>query len=203
MDKMTVTNFTDTTFVLSALAKAHLPDDDGAEVAFIGRSNVGKSSALNTITGVNQLARVSKTPGRTQCINFFAKGEKKYLVDLPGYGYAKVPMKMKEKWQAFLSSYLQTRKSLRGLVLLVDCRHEAKDTDLDMINWAIESGLSLHILLTKSDKLSRGAQGNTLQKWRNNYKDHADLVSFQLFSSLKKDGVVEARQKIAAWLEAQ
>ena len=194
-------NFNATKFLLSAMAKAHMPSDDGAEVAFLGRSNVGKSSALNVIAGVNKLARVSKTPGRTQCINFFTLVEKKFLVDLPGYGYAKVPKVLKDKWQKFLSEYLEQRKSLCGLILLVDIRHSAKDSDLEIIEWALNANFPLHILLTKADKLSRGAQMSVLQKWKNQYKDYSQVMSFQVFSSLKKTGVDEVQAKISEWLE--
>ena len=135
---------------------AQCPNDDGCEIAFAGRSNAGKSSAINTLTRNKGLARTSKTPGRTQLINFFQLDEGKRLVDLPGYGYAKVPIAMKRKWDKHLAEYLQLRQSLAGLILLMDIRHPLQEFDLQMLNWAAQAGLPVHILLTKSDKLKRG-----------------------------------------------
>ena len=153
-------------YTVSATQLSQLPPDSGFEVAFAGRSNAGKSSAINTITGIKALARISKTPGRTQMINFFHLDDERAMVDLPGYGYAKVPEKMKLKWQATLSKYLETRQSLRGLMLMMDIRHPLKNFDLQMLDWAKQAELPIHILLTKSDKLGRGAGGNTLQQVR-------------------------------------
>ena len=164
-----------------------------AEIAFAGRSNAGKSSAINTLTGNKKLARTSKTPGRTQLINFFALSEERALVDLPGYGYAKVPMKMKREWDRNLSNYLQKRKSLKGLILLMDIRHPMQEFDTMMLNWAIEVKMPVHILLTKADKLKKGPAKNTLLAVKKNLYDVKvdDLVSVQLFSALKKEGVKE------------
>lgn len=194
-------NFNQAQFVVSAANLKACPLDSLAEVAFAGRSNAGKSSAINTITGHNRLARISKTPGRTQLINFFALDEGRHLVDLPGYGFAKVPLKVKDKWQRELEQYLRQREALVGLILLSDIRHPLKEFDRMMIDWAVQSELPLHILLTKSDKLKRGAAQNTLLSVQ---KELAalDNVSVQLFSSLKNIGVDEARAKLSDWLSS-
>ena len=142
-------------FVTSAATLAQCPADEGAEIAFCGRSNAGKSSAINALTDQKALARTSKTPGRTQLINFFMLNDESKLVDLPGYGYAKVPVSIKEHWHRHLDEYLRDRKSLRGMVLLVDIRHPLREFDEMMIEWSIDSGLPLHILLTKADKRKR------------------------------------------------
>jgi GTP-binding protein len=151
-------------FITSAPSLKQCPDDVGCEVAFAGRSNAGKSSAINTLTRNKNLARTSKTPGRTQMINFFQLGEDQRLVDLPGYGYAKVPVAMKAQWDRHMAEYLQARKSLGGLILLMDIRHPLQDYDRQMLNWAAQAGLPVHILLTKSDKLKRGPAQSTLLK---------------------------------------
>lgn len=188
-------------YTVSATQLSQLPPDTGFEVAFAGRSNAGKSSAINTITGIKALARISKTPGRTQMINFFHLDEERALVDLPGYGYAKVPEKMKLKWQATLSKYLETRQSLRGLMLMMDIRHPLKEYDLQMLGWAKQAHLPIHILLTKSDKLGRGAAGNALQQVRKQLKDFDLEASLQLFSSLNHQGRDEAIQTLDQWFE--
>ncbi len=157
-------NFQAAEYLKSATELGHLPNDEAVEVAFIGRSNAGKSSALNTITGLKALARVSKTPGRTQAINLFTLNAKHRLVDLPGYGYAKVPLSMKEKWQANINAYLAERECLRGLVLIMDVRHPLKDSDKQLLMWAAEAELPVHVLLTKADKLSRGAAKKTFAR---------------------------------------
>lgn len=184
----------------SAPTLAACPDDSGAEVAFAGRSNAGKSSAINTLTNQKALARTSKTPGRTQLINFFALDELHRLVDLPGYGFAKVPEKVKLEWQRHLSDYLQRREALRGLVLLMDVRHPLTEFDLTMIGWAEASELPLHILLTKADKLKRGAAMNTLQKVKRELASFSGDVQVQLFSALKRQGVSELEQRLDALL---
>ena len=185
----------------SAHTPAQLPADGGLEVAFAGRSNAGKSSALNALTRQNALARVSKTPGRTQQLVFFEVQPQRYLVDLPGYGYAKVPMEMKAHWQGFIDRYFRQREALRGLVVVMDIRHPLKDYDRQMLEYAVARGLPAHALLTKADKLGRGQQAQTLQKVR---KDMAaafgDLVSVQTFSGESKQGVDEARAVIGGWL---
>lgn len=188
-------------YTVSATQLSQLPPDSGFEVAFAGRSNAGKSSAINTITGIKALARISKTPGRTQMINFFHLDDERALVDLPGYGYAKVPEKMKLKWQATLSKYLETRQSLRGLMLMMDIRHPLKNFDLQMLGWAKQAQLPIHILLTKSDKLGRGAGGNALQQVRKELKEVELEASVQLFSSLNHQGRDEAIQVLDEWFE--
>ena len=195
-----MSNFSQAVFLVSAQRFSQCPADSGAEVAFAGRSNAGKSSALNAITGVRSLARTSKTPGRTQLINFFALDDERRLVDLPGYGYAKVPEKVKQEWQRELTMYLEKRKVLRGLILLMDIRHPLKDYDRQLLEWCQSSELPVHILLTKADKLSRGAGGGVIQKLRHQLKKEYPGSTVQLFSSLKFQGVEEAREHIANWL---
>lgn len=187
----------------SATQLSQLPEDTHFEVAFAGRSNAGKSSAINTITEIRSLARTSKTPGRTQMINFFNFDEQRALVDLPGYGYAKVPEKMKLKWQQTLAKYLETRQSLRGLMLMMDIRHPLKAFDLQMLDWANQAGLQVHILLTKSDKLKNSAAKQSLLKVVAELKKLELNASVQLFSSLNKSGRDEAIQKLDEWFEVK
>lgn len=187
-------------YLLSAPGLPQCPKDSLREVAFVGRSNAGKSSAINTLTGQPGLARTSKTPGRTQLLNFFSVGEGLFLVDLPGFGYAKVPLEMKEKWQRHLEHYLQKRQSLQGVVLLMDIRHPFTDFDRMLIQWAVDSELPLHVLLTKADKLSRGATRNALLAARRTLEAQGPLMSVQLFSALSKDGADELRAKLDSWL---
>lgn len=186
-------------FLQSAPTLAQCPTDQGAEVAFAGRSNAGKSSAINTLTGNKKMAKTSKTPGRTQLINLFSLDNERRIVDLPGYGYAKVPKAMKRQWDEHLSEYLYERKSLRGLVLLMDSRHPLQPFDTMMLEWAQDANMATHILLTKSDKLSKGPAKSTLLKVRAELK-HMDNVSLQLFSSLKKQGVDELVERLNQWL---
>ncbi len=197
-------NFHSAHFLTSAPSLRECPAEGGAEVAFAGRSNAGKSSAINTLTHNGKLARTSKTPGRTQLINFFSleNREDLRLVDLPGYGYAKVPQKVKLEWQKHLSEYLYKRQSLRGLVLLMDIRHPLQEFDSMMINWAVDAEMPVHALLTKSDKLKRGAAKSTLLQFEKHMREAQvdDLVSAQLFSSLKRDGVEELSQRLTSWL---
>ncbi|MGE4532554.1 ribosome biogenesis GTP-binding protein YihA/YsxC [Halomonas sp.] len=189
-------------FLTSAPTLARCPDDRGAEVAFAGRSNAGKSSAINTLTRQKALARTSKTPGRTQLINFFALGEdlERRLVDLPGYGFAKVPEKVKLEWQRHLSDYLQRRASLKGLVLVMDVRHPLSEFDQTMLGWADDQSMPVHILLTKADKLKRGAAASALQQVRSRLREWEDLVTVQLFSALKGQGIEELEARLDAWL---
>jgi GTP-binding protein len=190
-------------YLLAAHNYRQLPTDGGFEVAFAGRSNAGKSSALNALCQQKALARVSKTPGRTQQLVFFGlpPHENKYLVDLPGYGYAKVPQDLQAHWQAFLDGYFGSRDALRGLVVVMDVRHPLKDYDRQMLGYAMRRGLPAHVILTKADKLSRGAAGNTLQAVRMELsRAFADSVSVQLFSGESKQGVDELRGVVAGWL---
>lgn len=191
-------------FNTSASKLSQCPEDMGAEVAFAGRSNAGKSSAINTLTNA-KLARTSKTPGRTQLINFFDTNvENVRIVDLPGYGYAKVPIAMKEHWQKHLDDYLQNRDCLRGVVLMVDIRHPLKEFDQQMINWCIEAEMPLLILLTKSDKLKKGpAQNAVLKLKRDLDAQNNPRLSIQAFSALKKTGVEQLREHLNGWLLAE
>jgi len=186
-------------YTLSATQLSELPADTGIEVAFAGRSNAGKSSAINTITDQKSLARISKTPGRTQMINFFPIDQARALVDLPGYGYAKVPEQMKIRWQQTLGKYLETRTSLRGLMLMMDIRHPLKEFDIQMVKWANNANLDVHILLTKSDKLKSGAAKSTLLTVQSKLKELSLNATVQMFSSLKKTGRSEAITQLDKW----
>jgi GTP-binding protein len=188
-------------FLKSAARVDQLPPDVGYEVAFAGRSNAGKSSALNCLTSIKNLARTSKTPGRTQLINLFSLDDERRLVDLPGYGYAKVPLQVKLEWQKHLAHYLEVRESLKGLILLMDVRHPLKDLDQMMVDWSLNRELPVHILLTKSDKLSRSEVKNTVLKVRRHYELANHLVSVQSFSSLKKEGLDELIALLNNWFE--
>jgi GTP-binding protein len=196
--KMSIT-FKTAKFVTSAATLPQCPADEGAEIAFCGRSNAGKSSAINALTDQKGLARTSKTPGRTQLINFFSLEDETKLVDLPGYGYAKVPISVKEHWHRHLDEYLRGRESLRGMVLLMDIRHPLKEFDEMMIEWSIDSGLPLHILLTKADKLKRGGQQNSLLGLR---KRLPPEITVQIFSATKRLGIKELEKSLTDWLEA-
>lgn len=189
-------------FLTSAPTLAECPDDSGAEVAFAGRSNAGKSSAINALTDNNKLARTSKTPGRTQLINFFRVGEKQHLVDLPGYGYAKVARSMKDEWQRNLAFYLEHRSSLKGLILLMDIRQPLKEFDVQMLTWAVSSGLPAHILLTKADKLKNGPANNTRFAVEKALKEQAldHNVSVQIFSAPKRKGLDKLQRCLNQWL---
>jgi len=198
----TVINFHKAKYTQSAPSIRECPPEDGIEVAFAGRSNAGKSSAINTLTNNHKLARVSKTPGRTQLINFFELSDTQRLVDLPGYGYAKVSREQKELWQRHLSEYLRERRCLKGLILLMDIRHPLQEFDTTMLNWATESNMAVHILLTKADKLSRGQAGSALMAVKKEIKNAglSELVSVQTFSSLKNTGVDDLKAKLQGWL---
>ncbi|MCW0367531.1 putative GTP-binding protein EngB [Xanthomonas sacchari] len=188
-------------YLLSAHNARQLPDDGGWEVAFAGRSNAGKSSALNALTRQNALARVSKTPGRTQQLVFFQVQPERYLVDLPGYGYAKVPQELQAHWQKFIDTYFRTREALRGLVVVMDIRHPLKDYDRQMLGYAAQRGLPAHALLTKADKLGRGQQGQVLQQVRKELTSaFGDTVSVQAFSGESRQGVDELRGIVGGWL---
>ncbi|MDX6021344.1 ribosome biogenesis GTP-binding protein YihA/YsxC [Scandinavium sp. V105_16] len=196
---MTTLNYQQTHFILSAPDIRHLPSDTGIEVAFAGRSNAGKSSALNTLTNQKGLARTSKTPGRTQLINLFEVVEGKRVVDLPGYGYAEVPEEMKLKWQRALGEYLEKRLCLKGLVVLMDIRHPLKDLDKQMIEWAVDSNIEILVLLTKADKLASGARKAQLNTVREAVQAFNGDIQVEAFSSLKKIGVDKLRQKLDTW----
>lgn len=198
---MQTLNYNQTQFLTSAASIDQCPADSGTEVAFCGRSNAGKSSAINTITQQNRLAKTSKTPGRTQLLNFFTIDTPDHrLVDLPGYGFAKVPVAIKVRWEKALHTYFTTRASLKGLILLMDIRHPLTPSDEQMLEWTYSLKLPTHILLTKADKLKRGAAHNTLLQVQKALLDYDSLVSVQLFSSLARLGVEDARQQLDTWL---
>jgi len=182
----------------------HLRDlpDTRAEVAFVGRSNAGKSSAINTLANRTRLAPVSKTPGRTQHINFFDLGHERFLVDLPGYGYAEVPEAVRAHWVELLGRYLGERSSLIGLLLIMDARHPLKDLDRRMLDYFTPTGRPVHILLSKADKLSRQEQATTLRKVKAELAQYGDTVSVPLFSSLKKQGMDTVEQVVQTWFDA-
>jgi GTP-binding protein len=189
-------------FLLSAPSHRQLPQDSGTEVAFAGRSNAGKSSALNAICDQTGLARTSKTPGRTQLLNVFALDAERRLVDLPGYGYAKVPEKLREQWRQAIDDYLRGRESLRGIVLIMDSRHPLKDFDRQMLAFCHNMDLPCHVLLTKSDKLSRSEASRALASVRRESTAQRWNATAQLFSALGKSGLDEARAKILDLLGA-
>ncbi len=196
---LTTIHLSKATFILSAPDIRKLPEDSGIEVAFAGRSNAGKSSALNTLTNQKSLARTSKTPGRTQLINVFEIGDNKRLIDLPGYGFAKVPLEMKKKWQKALGEYLEKRESLKGLVILMDIRHPLKDLDMDLIQWAADSELPVLALLTKCDKLSQGKCSTEVLKVKKILAPLNADIKVQAFSSLKRTGAEQADTIICDW----
>lgn len=187
------------TFLKSAARCATLPIDSGVEVAFIGRSNAGKSSALNALTHNRKMAKTSKTPGRTQLINIFEVDPLRRLIDLPGYGYAKVPLAVKQAWQNLLHDYLRTRRSLSGCILLMDCRHLFTELDIAFIELVTRRDLKLHILLTKSDKLSYGQLKQQLQRVEKGLLALPGENSVQAFSALKKTGLEDLIAVLDRW----
>lgn len=187
-------------FYISAHQLSDLPPPLGAEIAFAGRSNAGKSSAINTLVDHNRLAFVSKTPGRTQQINFFRLPSGVYLVDLPGYGYAKVQRDLRVHWEQLLSTYLQTRVSLFGMVLIMDARHPVTALDRQMLEWFAPTAKPVHVLVSKSDKLTRQEAQKTLRNVQAELGNYADNYTAQLFSSSKKQGMDEAEEIIGGWL---
>jgi GTP-binding protein len=187
-------------FHLSVAKPSGLPAPAGPEVAFAGRSNAGKSSAINTLVGHTRLAFVSKTPGRTQLINYFSLVRGGFLVDLPGYGYAQVPVEVRRAWAGLIERYLKERESLAGLVLIMDARHPLTPLDWNMIEWFSVSGKPMLVLLTKADKLTRSAQASTLADVKRQLSGMGDQVSVLLFSSLKKTGVEEVEAVVSPWL---
>ena len=196
-------NYAKTHFILSAPDITHLPIDTGVEIAFAGRSNAGKSSALNTLTNQKALARTSKTPGRTQLINLFEVEENCRLVDLPGYGYAQVPEAIKRKWQKSLGEYLQKRESLKGLIVLMDIRHPLKDLDQQMIEWAVSVNIPVMLLLTKADKLASGAQKKQVNMVKEAILPFQGDITVAPFSSPKRIGLDALKQKLDEWFSQQ
>lgn len=197
--------FQQAVFLTTVANLRDLPQDSIREVAFAGRSNAGKSSAINTLAGRVRLAYVSKTPGRTQHLNYFTLADGKYFVDLPGYGYAKAPEAIRSQWEGLIGPYLSKRDQLAGLVVIMDIRRPMTDLDLKLIDWFRPTGRPIHILLSKADKLSRQEQTKALRSvtaevatWGD-----AELYSVQLFSSLKKAGVEECESVLAGWLDIE
>ena len=189
-----------TCFLTTVADLRQLPLDAVAEVAFVGRSNAGKSSAINTICDHTRLAYVSKTPGRTQHLNYFTVRPGEYLVDLPGYGFAKVPDEVQKSWNGLISPYLAKRPQLRGMFVIMDSRHPLTDLDWKMIDWFLPTGTPIHVLLSKADKMTRQEQTKTLQAVKTAVAKAQGQITVQLFSSLKKTGVEEARAVILGWL---
>ena len=188
-------------FITSAAKLSQSPEDNGYEIAFAGRSNAGKSSAINTLCQQTALARTSRTPGRTQLLNFFRIDDQRRLVDLPGYGYAAVAQDIKADWQGALADYLEKRECLRGVILMMDSRHPLKDYDIQMLEWANHIEIPVHVLLTKVDKLNRKEQAISLERVDAALKEFSLDFSVQLFSSLKRWGVDEAHEKLDQWFE--
>lgn len=188
-------------FLLSAADTKQLPPDAGVEVAMVGRSNAGKSSVLNRITQSKNLARVSKTPGRTQLVNVFVIDDERRLIDLPGYGFAKVPLAAKKQWQKLVDGYIQTRESLRGMILVMDIRHPFKDLDKQLLAYCDARGISVHILLNKADKLSRGSIAKLLPIIEEELSNYQSPMTYQLFSALKGEGVKELQGLLNKWFK--
>lgn len=194
-------NYKDAKFLLSVANLHQLPPDHGAEVAIVGRSNSGKSSVLNQLTQNKGLARVSKTPGRTQHINLFGIDGNRRLADLPGYGYAKVPPKMKLHWEKTLGEYLQTRQCLKGLVVVMDIRHPLRPFDLQLLEWCSACNLPTHILLNKCDKLSSGACKKTFFAVQKELTKYQNPITLQVFSALRAIGVKELTDVMNQWFQ--
>jgi len=204
MDAMNRSFYQKARFLLSSPQVEQLPQDTGWEVAFAGRSNTGKSSAINCLTQQKSLARTSKTPGRTQHLVCFELDDERRFIDLPGYGYAKVPQKVKREWQAMIDGYLTHRQALQGIILMMDCRHPMKPFDEQMIEWQQHAGIPMHILLTKADKLTRGAARNVLLKLQKTLKEHTlSPLSSQLFSATKQQGLADTYAILNQWLHCE
>ena len=188
-------------FLTTVARLEDLPFDAQREVAFAGRSNAGKSSAINTLANHTRLAFVSKTPGRTQHLNYFRVADGKFLVDLPGYGYAKAPEDIRSQWEGLLAPYLRYRSPLVGLVVIMDCRHPLTDLDLQMLEWFAPTGKPIHVLLSKADKLTRQEQADVLREVGAVLARLGEHCTVQLFSSLKRTGVAEAEAVLGAWMD--
>ena len=193
--------FNDAEFLLGVASLKQLPEDDGTEAAFVGRSNSGKSSTINAIAGRRALARTSKQPGRTQQINFFRLGDQCHLVDLPGYGYAKVNAATRRGWDALIDGYLRKRQALTGLVLVMDARRPLTVFDRQILDWCAQSDVPVRGLLNKADKLGRGAASQALLQARRELASHPVECELQLFSALHGQGVEEVRDLLARWLQ--
>ncbi len=188
-------------FLLSVADVKQLPPDEGIEVAIVGRSNAGKSSVLNRLTQSRGLARVSKTPGRTQHINLFALDDKRRIADLPGYGFAKVPLAQKEKWKKLIDTYVSTRKCLRALILIMDIRHPMREADVQLLEYCDYYNLPVHVVLNKTDKLSKGMVAKTMHEVKAALTGYSNSVSFQSFSALKGLGTKELLSILDKWYE--
>ncbi|VVC74797.1 putative GTP-binding protein EngB [Aquicella siphonis] len=186
-------------FLISAAAMQQLPPDEGVEVAMVGRSNAGKSSVLNRITQSKNLARVSKTPGRTQLINIFVLDPGRRIADLPGYGYARVPLAAKLKWQKTVDQYISDRACLKGLILVMDIRHPFKELDVKLLEYCDHRGLPVHILLNKADKLTNSQVAQTLRETKAALTGYRNSVTFQVFSALKGRGLSELHALLDQW----
>ncbi|MDH5433099.1 MAG: ribosome biogenesis GTP-binding protein YihA/YsxC [Gammaproteobacteria bacterium] len=199
MTNSTNNPFQSARYLMGAAKIVQLPEDQGVEVALAGRSNAGKSTALNTITQQKSLAKTSKTPGRTQLINLFWLDDDSRLVDLPGYGFAKVAKNVKDQWQKTLSEYLQERKCLQGLIIFMDIRHPLKETDKQMLSWATAAQLPTHVVLSKADKLKSGARKSALLNVKNQLNRISSEISCQFFSATSKIGLDELVNKLKLW----
>jgi GTP-binding protein len=198
--KKTMALFEPLAFHATVANLGDLPVDSLCEIAFAGRSNAGKSSAINTLARHTRLAFVSKTPGRTQHLNYFRLGEGRYWVDLPGYGFARAPAEIRNQWEGLLAPYLLNRSPLAGLALIMDSRHPLTELDAQMINWFAQTGKPIHILLSKSDKLTRNEQTSVMRKVKAALANLGERGSVQFFSSLKHTGVEEAERVFAKWM---
>ena len=195
--------FKNVTFHTTVASLNDLPTDSVCEIAFAGRSNAGKSSAINTLANHSRLAFVSKMPGRTQHLNYFRLDDGKYLVDLPGYGFAKAPAEIRAQWEGLLAPYLIHRSALAGLALIMDSRHPLTDLDRQMIDWFAQTGKPIHVLLSKADKLTRQEQALVLREVQAELAKLSENCTVQLFSSLKRTGVTEAEAVLAGWLDME
>ncbi len=194
--------FNQSQYLVSAYRYDQLPEDVGQEIAFVGRSNAGKSTTINALTNHKGLAKVSKTPGRTQLFNCFEFAPGRRLIDLPGYGYAKVPEKMRKHWQKEIDYYLMNRNSLIGVVVIMDIRHPMKDFDKQMIHWAHQSGLYSHVLLNKADKLSRSQMAKAIQATEKTIATISETTTCQAFSALRREGADILSATISPWFES-
>ncbi len=197
---MSFSEFEKTYFLKSAAMPVHFPEDTGIEIAFSGRSNAGKSTVINSIVGSN-IAKVSKTPGRTRLVNFFSVAEHKNLVDLPGFGYAKVAKSIQKQWKIVLEEYFANRQALAGIILIMDIRHPLKETDQQMLEFCSTYNIPTHILLNKADKLSKNARLNTLKNTTDQLRTYQNPITLQIYSTLKNIGVEDLRKILINWLE--
>ncbi len=192
--------FSNVRFLLSAAKYEQLPEDKGKEIALVGYSNVGKSSTLNTLTHNKQLARVSKTPGRTQCLNVFTIDEDRRFIDLPGFGYAKAPKTIQDEWHKTMDRYFRERQSLTGIILIMDIRNLLRPFEIEMMQWTAQSNLGLHLVLNKADKLKKQEIKQAVESVNTFLQQHHYTASLQILSTLKQVGIEELIGKIKLWL---